>query len=107
MQLFQVAKALGARVLATVRSTEKSEFVKSVGADRVIVTSEEDFVLVAQKETGGQGVDVIIDGIGGVYPRMGFTAIAILCMISPISGAVSASRTEWRFNSSRYFAASA
>ncbi len=66
----QVAKALGARVLATVRSPEKANFVRSVGADRVIVTSAEDFVQIAQEETGGRGVDVIIDGIGdGVFTR--------------------------------------
>ena len=71
----QVAKALGARVLATVRSADKAEFVKSVGADRVIVTSREDFVQVAKDETGGQGVDVVIDGVGGEVLTRGIDAL--------------------------------
>ncbi len=71
----QVAKVLGARVLATVRSAEKADFVRSVGADRVIITSEEDFVQVAQEETGGKGVDVIIDGIGGEVFTRGIVAL--------------------------------
>ena len=45
----EVAKTLGAHVLATIRSAQKADFVRSVGADRVIVTSEEDFVQIAQE----------------------------------------------------------
>ena len=79
----QVAKALGARVLATVRSAGKVNFVRSVGADRVIVTSKEDFVAVAKEETGGQGVDVVIDGIGGEVFTKGIDALRAEGVIVP------------------------
>ena len=61
----QVARALGARVLATVRRRDKAAFVESLGAERVIVTDEEDFVAISQEQNGGAGVDVVIDNLGG------------------------------------------
>lgn len=79
----QVAKTLGARVLATVRSAEKVAFVESVGADRVIVTSQEDFVQVAKDETGGRGVDVVIDGVGGEVFTRGIDALRVNGVIVP------------------------
>ncbi len=66
----QVAKALGAEVATTVRSPEKAEFAKSIGADLVINTREEDFVAKVQEWTGGHGADVVIDNLGGdVLPK--------------------------------------
>ena len=66
----QVAKALGAEVATTVRSAEKAEFAKSIGADLVINTREEDFVAKVKEWTGGQGADVVIDNLGGdVLPK--------------------------------------
>ena len=41
----------------------------------MIITSEEDFVQVAREETGGKGVDVIIDGIGGEGFTRGIAAL--------------------------------
>ena len=79
----QVAKALGARVLSTVRSAAKAGFVESVGADRVIVTGTEDFVQVAKDETGGQGVDVVIDGVGGGVFTRGIDALRTGGVIVP------------------------
>ena len=69
MQL-QVAKALGARVATTVRSQEDADFVRSLGADFVIDTSTDDFVARVKEWTDGQGVDVVIDSLGGdVLPK--------------------------------------
>jgi NADPH:quinone reductase-like Zn-dependent oxidoreductase len=66
----QIAKALGAEVATTVRSAEKAEFAKSIGADLVINTREEDFVAKVQEWSGGQGADVVIDNLGGdVLPK--------------------------------------
>ncbi len=66
----QVAKALGAEVATTVRSAEKAEFAKSIGADLVINTREEDFVAKVQEWSGGSGADVVIDNLGGdVLPK--------------------------------------
>jgi NADPH:quinone reductase len=61
----QVAKALGARVAATVRDDEKGVFVKSQGADLVINTRKESVIDRIRDWTGGQGVDVAIDNVGG------------------------------------------
>ena len=73
----------GVDVVLTVRSDEKVDFVRSVGADRVIVTSKEDFVAVAKEETGGQGVDVVIDGIGGEVFTKGIDALRAEGVIVP------------------------
>jgi len=61
----QVAKALGARVAATVRSDEKGEFVKAQGADLVINTRTENLAERVKAWTDGKGVDVAIDNVGG------------------------------------------
>ncbi|MGE3151939.1 MAG: zinc-binding alcohol dehydrogenase family protein [Nitrospiraceae bacterium] len=61
----QVAKALGAKVAATVRSDDKGEFVKAQGADLVINTKTEDVVERVKDWTGGRGADVAIDNVGG------------------------------------------
>jgi len=60
----QVAKALGAKVAATVRSPEKADFVRGLGADHVI-TLGGDFVAEVMAWSGGAGVDVAIDNLGG------------------------------------------
>jgi len=61
----QVAKALGAKVAATVRSAEKGEYAKNVGADLVINMREVDFVEKIKEWTDGAGVDAVIDNLGG------------------------------------------
>jgi NADPH:quinone reductase-like Zn-dependent oxidoreductase len=63
--LIQVAKALGAEVATTVRDAAKADFAKSLGADLVINTREEDPVARVKEWTGGRGADVVIDNLGG------------------------------------------
>ena len=63
----QIAKALGAEVAATIRTSEKASFVTSLGADLVIKTESEDFVEVVKDWTKGKGADVIIDNLGGSF----------------------------------------
>jgi NADPH2:quinone reductase len=58
-----VAKILGARVIATGRSAAKLEIVKAQGADHVL--SSTDFAAEVKTLTGGKGVDVVYDGVGG------------------------------------------
>ena len=66
----QIAKALGAEVATTVRSQEDADFARSLGADFVIDTSTDDFVARVKEWTDGQGVDVVIDSLGGdVLPK--------------------------------------
>lgn len=61
----QVARALGAKVATTVRSKESAELAANAGADLVINTRDNDFNDVISKWTGGIGVDVAIDSLGG------------------------------------------
>ncbi|HTP82136.1 MAG TPA: NAD(P)H-quinone oxidoreductase [Alphaproteobacteria bacterium] len=63
----QLAKAFGARVLATAGTPEKCEACRSLGADRAINYKSEDFVAIAKEATGGQGVDLTLDMVGGDY----------------------------------------
>lgn len=60
----QVAKAMGAKVFTTVREAN-FEFARSLGADVVIDYEKEDYVDAILRETGGNGVDVVFDTIGG------------------------------------------
>lgn len=62
--VIQVAKAMGARVFTTVKE-ENFEFARSLGADVVIDYTKEDYVEAIGRETGGHGVDVVFDTIGG------------------------------------------
>ena len=71
----QLAKAAGAYVFATCGGYD-SEFVRSLGADRVMDYREEDFVEVVNAETDGAGVDVVLDAAGGqVAKSIGATAL--------------------------------
>lgn len=66
----QLAKAFHAHVIVTAGSEEKCQFCKSLGADTVINYHNQDFVEVIKKITNNQGVDVILDMVGGDYfPR--------------------------------------
>lgn len=60
----QVAKAIGARVITTVREAN-FDFARSLGADVVIDYEAEDYVAAVLRETAGRGVDVVFDTIGG------------------------------------------
>jgi NADPH:quinone reductase-like Zn-dependent oxidoreductase len=61
----QVARALGARVAATVDSTEKGELARSLGAELVVDVRRADFVAAVREWTDGRGADVAIDNLGG------------------------------------------
>ncbi|XP_043698277.1 quinone oxidoreductase PIG3-like [Telopea speciosissima] len=63
----QIAKHLGVRVFVTAGSEEKLAFCKDLGADVCINYKTQDFVARVKEETGGKGVDVILDNVGGPY----------------------------------------
>jgi NADPH2:quinone reductase len=66
----QLAKAFGAKVLATAGSAEKCRACRDFGADVAINYKTEDFVKVGKEFTNGRGVDAIFDMVGGDYiPR--------------------------------------
>ena len=63
----QLAKALGARVIATAGSDEKCAACLSLGADHAINYKTQDFSAVARELTEGKGVDVVLDMVAGGY----------------------------------------
>ncbi len=66
----QLAAAWGARVFATAGSDDKARACERLGAVRGINYRTEDFVEVMRAQTGGKGVDVILDMVAGSYvPR--------------------------------------
>jgi putative PIG3 family NAD(P)H quinone oxidoreductase len=73
----QLAKQFGATVFTTVGSSEKAEACQRAGADRVINYHEEDFVEVIKQATDGNGVDVILDMVGGDYIARNLKSLAI------------------------------
>ena len=73
----QLAHQLGARVFATAGSAEKLEFCRGLGADVVVNYRDEDFVERVRAETGGRGVDVILDNMGAAYLDRNVSALAL------------------------------
>jgi NADPH2:quinone reductase len=63
----QMVKAFGNRVFATAGSAEKCAACVKLGADRAINYKTEDFAAVVKEETGGKGVNVVLDMVGGDY----------------------------------------
>lgn len=63
----QICAALGARVFATAGSSEKCATCERLGAEHAVNYREADFVEVIRQRTDGQGVDVILDMVGGDY----------------------------------------
>jgi putative PIG3 family NAD(P)H quinone oxidoreductase len=73
----QLAKAAGARVYATAGSPEKCAFCLSLGADAAINYREQDFVEEIRRITDKQGVDVILDMVGGSYIPRNISVLAV------------------------------
>ena len=66
----QLARAWGARVIAVAGGAHKTSVCQSQGADVIIDHHTEDFVRVVEERTGGAGVDVVVDPVGGdVFAR--------------------------------------
>jgi NADPH2:quinone reductase len=63
----ELGKWMGAKVIAAASSDEKLEFCKQLGADEVINYSTEDLKTRLKELTGGKGVDVVYDPVGGDY----------------------------------------
>jgi putative PIG3 family NAD(P)H quinone oxidoreductase len=63
----QLAKAFGARVFATAGSDEKCAAMRELGADETFNYRTQDWVAEGKRVTGGQGVNVILDIVGGDY----------------------------------------
>ncbi len=73
----QIAKAFGARVFATAGSDGKCAVCTQLGAERAINYRNEDFVSVIKELTGGAGVNVILDMVGGAYVERNISSLAM------------------------------
>ena len=73
----QLAKAFGARVFVTAGSQEKCEACETLGAERAINYREENFAEIISEETKDQGVDVILDMVGGDYVKPNIASLAV------------------------------
>lgn len=61
----QIARSVGASVIATTRTNAKAEALRNAGADHVIATTEEDLTARVNEITNGKGARVVFDPIGG------------------------------------------
>ena len=73
----QMAKSSGAKVFTTAGSEAKCEACRRLGADIVINYHQQDYVEVIRTTTGGKGVDVILDMVGGDYVDRNFKAASL------------------------------
>ncbi|HEY8228511.1 MAG TPA: quinone oxidoreductase [Pyrinomonadaceae bacterium] len=62
--LVQMAKRIGARVIATAGTADKAKLARDAGADACIIYSESDFEKETRRLTNDKGVDVVYDGVG-------------------------------------------
>ncbi|MCH8073255.1 MAG: NADPH:quinone oxidoreductase family protein [Proteobacteria bacterium] len=72
----EIAKALGARVIAAASSAEKLEFAASAGADETVNYSEVSLKDTVKQLTDGKGADVIYDPVGGEMADQALRATA-------------------------------
>jgi NADPH2:quinone reductase len=73
----QLAHANGARVFATAGSAEKCAACERLGAELAINYRSGDFVAAVRERTGGRGVDVVLDMVGGDYFARNIEALAM------------------------------
>ena len=71
----EIAKALGARVIAAASTDEKLAVCREHGADALINYAAEDLREAIKRETAGNGPDVIYDPVGGSYAEPAFRSI--------------------------------
>ncbi|MBV5270197.1 MAG: NAD(P)H-quinone oxidoreductase [Afipia sp.] len=73
----QMAKAHGAKVFVTVGGQDKADACLKLGADAAINYKTEDFVAKTKELTGGAGVNLILDMVGGDYIDRNYDAAAV------------------------------
>ena len=73
----QLAKAFGAKVIATAGSAEKCAAMTALGADRAVNYREEDFVAAVKEATGGKLADVVLDMVGAAYFNRNLRCLAL------------------------------
>jgi putative PIG3 family NAD(P)H quinone oxidoreductase len=73
----QLAKELGSKVIVTVGSKDKAEACLKLGADHAIDYKTQDFVAEVKTATGGKGVELVLDMVGGDYVERNYDAAAV------------------------------
>ena len=72
----EIAKLMGARVIAAASSDDKLAICKAAGADEVVNYDATDLKEALKDLTGGRGVDVVYDCVGGKYAEPAIRALA-------------------------------
>jgi NADPH2:quinone reductase len=72
----EIAKALGARVIAAASSEQKLQFAREAGADETINYSETNLRDAVRELTDGSGVDVVYDPVGGELAQLALRSLA-------------------------------
>jgi len=72
----EVAKALGATVIAAASTPEKLEFARKAGADHLVNYSDQPLKTIVRDITSGNGVDVVVDPVGGELAEEAYRALA-------------------------------
>lgn len=72
----EIAKVLGGRVIAAASSDEKLDFARQAGADELINYSTQPLKDAVKELTGGQGVDLVYDPVGGELAQQALRALA-------------------------------
>ena len=70
-----VARALGARVIAVASTEEKRELARAAGAEATIDSTSEDIKVRARELTDGEGIDVVYDVVGGEVSEAALRAL--------------------------------
>jgi putative PIG3 family NAD(P)H quinone oxidoreductase len=86
----QLAKAFGARVFTTAGSAAKCAACEALGAELAVNYREADFVSAVREATGGRGVDLVLDMVGGEYLQRNIDLLATdgrLVQIASLGGA--------------------
>ena len=89
--LVQIATMRGARAIGTVSTKEKAALAREVGADAVILYTEQDFEAEVMRLTGGKGVNVVYDSVGKTTFDKSLNCVAprgVLALFGQSSGPV-------------------
>lgn len=86
----QLAKSFGATVLTTVRTQEKANAVKALGADHAIIYKDNDWAAEVKKLSGG--VDVVLDMVAGDYLPKNLSLLKLdgRCVVIAVQGGATA-----------------
>ncbi len=73
----QIAKAIGARVIGTARTPQKIERARELGLEHGVVVEGTKFADEVLARTGGAGVDVVLELVGGAYVAQDLVCLAL------------------------------